>query len=193
MSETRKEENFDSRRLFSLFQEVPNKLKLGVLSFIHKIESDILFFTRQKPVCLAESDQTMYISLTLFIKKIIKVFLLTIWTWLVTLYSKLISAKESHHWHPGFIIATILLCLVFRFISVFLFGFLVNLSRMDKIELKEQFIMAYGGLRGAVGFSLAVVLSKDEWYRELFVSTALVMVFFTVFLQGENLKEILFK
>ena len=64
---------------------------------------------------------------------------------------------------------------------------------MDKIELKEQFIMAYGGLRGAVGFSLAVVLSKDEWYRELFVSTALVMVFFTVFLQGENLKEILFK
>ena len=65
---------------------------------------------------------------------------------------------------------------------------------MDKIELKEQFIMAYGGLRGAVGFSLAVVLSKDEWYRELFVSTALVMVFFTVFLQGEKLKsEILFK
>ena len=61
MPETRKEENFDSRRLFSLFQEVPNKLKLGVLSFIHKIERDILFFTRQKPVRPAESDQTMYI------------------------------------------------------------------------------------------------------------------------------------
>ena len=72
--------------------------------------------------------------------------------------------------------------LLFRFISVFLFGFLVNLFRMDKIEVKEQFIMAYGGLRGAVGFSLAVVITKDAWYRELFVTAALVMVFFTVFL-----------
>ena len=96
--------------------------------------------------------------------------------------------QEQHYPHPGFIIATILLCLVFRFISVFLFGFLVNLNRMDKIEPKEQFIMAYGGLRGAVGFSLAVVLSKDVWYRELFVTAALVMVFFTVFLQGGTIK-----
>ena len=81
--------------------------------------------------------------------------------------------------------------MIFRFISVFLFGFLVNLGRMDKIELKEQFIMAYGGLRGAVGFSLAVVLPKlgaEWWYRELFVTAALVMVFFTVFLQGGTIK-----
>ena len=96
--------------------------------------------------------------------------------------------QENHYWHPGFIIATIVLCLIFRFISVFFFGFLVNLGRMDKIEHKEQFIMAYGGLRGAVGFSLAVVLSKDVWYRELFVTAALVMVFFTVFLQGGTIK-----
>ena len=59
---------------------------------------------------------------------------------------------------------------------------------MDKIEVKEQFIMAYGGLRGAVGFSLAVVITKDAWYRELFVTAALVMVFFTVFLQGGTIK-----
>ncbi len=55
--------------------------------------------------------------------------------------------QESHYFHQGFIIATILLCLLFRFISVFIFGFVVNIFRMDKIELKEQFIMAYGGLR----------------------------------------------
>ena len=48
--------------------------------------------------------------------------------------------------------------------------------------------MAYGGLRGAVGFSLAVVLKEDVWYRELFVTTALIMVFFTVFLQGGTIK-----
>ena len=96
--------------------------------------------------------------------------------------------QESHNVHWGFIIATIILCLIFRFMSTFLFAFLVNLARKDQIEYKEQFIMAYGGLRGAVGFSLAVVLEKGVWYRELFITTALVMVFFTVFLQGGTIK-----
>ena len=110
---------------------------------------------------------------------------------IIFLFLGLELIQETHWWHPGFIIATILLCLVFRFVSVFLFGYLVNLCRMDKIETKELFIMAYGGLRGAVGFSLAVVLEKvgtEWWYRELFVSAALAMVFFTVFLQGGTIK-----
>ena len=110
---------------------------------------------------------------------------------IIFLFLGLELIQENHYWHPGFIIATIFLCLTFRFISVFLFGYLVNLGRMDKIEMKELFIMAYGGLRGAVGFSLAVVLPNiggEWWYRELFVTAALVMVFFTVFLQGGTIK-----
>jgi len=96
--------------------------------------------------------------------------------------------QESHHFHLGFIIATVLLCLVVRFLSTFLISSLVNTKRLDEISLKEQFIMAYGGLRGAVGFSLAVVLNSNLWYKDLFVTTALVMVFFTVFLQGGTIR-----
>jgi len=48
--------------------------------------------------------------------------------------------------------------------------------------------MWWGGLRGAVGFSLAMVLKEEMWYRELFLTTALVMVLFTVFLQGGTIK-----
>jgi len=107
---------------------------------------------------------------------------------IIFLFLGLELIQESHQFHAGFILATILLCLVFRFISTFLFAFLVNLARKDQIEYKEQFIMAYGGLRGAVGFSLAVVLDKDVWYRELYITTALAMVFFTVFLQGGTIK-----
>merc|ERR1711971_729021 len=81
-----------------------------------------------------------------------------------------------------------ILCLVFRFISTYLFAFIVNIWRRDKIDLKSQFIMAYGGLRGAVGFSLVVVLDVELWYRELFVTACLAMVFFTVFLQGATIK-----
>lgn len=49
-------------------------------------------------------------------------------------------------------------------------------------------IIVWGGLRGAVGFSLSMVLKEDLWYRELFLTTALVMVLFTVFLQGGTIK-----
>ena len=46
-------------------------------------------------------------------------------------------------------------------------------SLCREISVQEQFIMAYGGLRGAVGFSLAVILDQQKWYRELFLTTAL--------------------
>ena len=48
--------------------------------------------------------------------------------------------------------------------------------------------MWWGGLRGAVGFALATVLNEDLWYREIFVTTALVKVLFTVFLQGSTIR-----
>ena len=48
--------------------------------------------------------------------------------------------------------------------------------------------MWWGGLRGAVGFALATVLSEDLWYREIFVTTALAKVLFTVFLQGSTIR-----
>jgi len=96
--------------------------------------------------------------------------------------------KDYHEFHVGFITATIVLCLVFRFLSTFFFSWLVNLYRKNTLSFKEQFIMAYGGLRGAVGFSLAMVLREGLWYREMFITAALAMVFFTVFLQGGTIK-----
>ena len=107
---------------------------------------------------------------------------------IIFLFLGLVLIEEEHYFHTGFIISTILFCLVFRFASTFLFSFLVNFGRMEKISYKEQFIMAYGGLRGAVGFSLAMVIREEAWYRELFLTTALIMVFFTVFLQGGTIK-----
>ena len=89
---------------------------------------------------------------------------------IIFLFLGLVLIEENHYFHPGFILSTILFCLVFRFASTFLFSFLVNIGRMEKISLKEQLIMAYGGLRGAVGFSLAMVIQEKVWYRELFLT-----------------------
>ena len=43
---------------------------------------------------------------------------------------------EKHYPHPGFIIATIILCLVFRLLSTLIFSALVNIKRMEKITLR---------------------------------------------------------
>eukprot|EP00092_Neocalanus_flemingeri_P004500 GFUD01004844.1.p1 GENE.GFUD01004844.1~~GFUD01004844.1.p1 ORF type:complete len:660 (+),score=147.40 GFUD01004844.1:71-1981(+) len=107
---------------------------------------------------------------------------------IIFLFLGIVLITEKHNFRPGFIIATIIVCTIYRFIGTFFFSWLVNKRRSHEIKFEEQFIMAYGGLRGAVGFSLACVLTKDQWYRELFLSTALAMVFFTVFLQGSTIK-----
>ena len=84
----------------------------------------------------------------------------------------------------------------------------MNKFRTYRVSWQEEIVIAYGGLRlggtfllsffgvtsdlekkrGAVGFSLAAVLDDTSWYKELFLTTALAMVFFTVFVQGSTIK-----
>jgi len=68
--------------------------------------------------------------------------------------------------------------------AVFLLTGMVNSRRVRRISFFEKFIMAYGGLRGAVCFSLSHMLRSDSVRpRELFLTTTLAVVIFTVFLQ----------
>lgn len=49
----------------------------------------------------------------------------------------------------------------------------------------EQFIMSYGGLRGAVAFALILIINRQIIHaREMMVTTIIAVVYFTVFLQG---------
>jgi len=55
-----------------------------------------------------------------------------------------------------------------------------NLFRVAKLDGISQFVMAYGGLRGAIAFSLAVVLDRRHFQsRQLFITTTIVVVYFT--------------
>ena len=97
---------------------------------------------------------------------------------------------EKHVWNTGFVLSTIVIITLVRFFSIYCLAFLVNLLRKNihPICLKEQFIMAYGGLRGAVGFSLvSMVNQSDVPAAQMFLTTTLAVIMFTVFLQGEYL------
>jgi NhaP-type Na+/H+ or K+/H+ antiporter len=55
---------------------------------------------------------------------------------------------------------------------------------MVQLETIDQVVMSYGGLRGAVAYALVVLLDKDKIKeKNLFVSTTIIVVFFTVIFQ----------
>ncbi len=71
--------------------------------------------------------------------------------------------------------------------GVFLLTAIANRFRLKPINLQEQFIMAYGGLRGAVSFSLVEMLEPSTIKpRQMFVTTTLAVILFTVFIQVTN-------
>lgn len=68
--------------------------------------------------------------------------------------------------------------------GVIILSWFLNRRRLVKLTKIDQFIMAYGGLRGGIAFCLA--LSLDEEIvpeKRLFVTATIIIVFFTVFVQ----------
>lgn len=62
--------------------------------------------------------------------------------------------------------------------------FFINKFRIVKLTTKDQFIIAYGGLRGAIAFSLGFLLKKEHFpKREMFLTAIITVIFFTVFVQ----------
>ena len=95
---------------------------------------------------------------------------------------------DRYDFQVGLILWTLFLCLIIRFIVVFSLSFIINTRRIKPISYKEQFVISYGGLRGAVGFSLANIISENNPHKKMFLTTAMIVIFFTVFIQGSTIK-----
>jgi len=66
--------------------------------------------------------------------------------------------------------------------GVLVLTFFVNRFHVNTVTSKDQFIIAYGGLRGAICFSL-VFLLPDFRRKKLFIAATTVVILFTVFAQ----------
>uniref|UniRef100_A0A8C1JEE5 Sodium/hydrogen exchanger n=1 Tax=Cyprinus carpio TaxID=7962 RepID=A0A8C1JEE5_CYPCA len=94
-------------------------------------------------------------------------------------------------WNTGFILLTLLFVFIYRIIGVFLLTWMLNKFRLVPIEVIDQVVMSYGGLRGAVAYGLAAMLDKDKIpEKNLIISTTLIVVYFTVILQGITMKPL---
>uniref|UniRef100_A0ACB8FTI1 Sodium/hydrogen exchanger 3 n=1 Tax=Sphaerodactylus townsendi TaxID=933632 RepID=A0ACB8FTI1_9SAUR len=78
-----------------------------------------------------------------------------------------------------------------RAIGVVLQTWMLNYYRIVPLGIIDQVVMSYGGLRGAVAFALVVLLDKNKVKdKDLFVSTTIIVVFFTVIFQGLTIKPL---
>jgi solute carrier family 9 (sodium/hydrogen exchanger), member 3 len=57
---------------------------------------------------------------------------------------------------------------------------MANRIRLIKLSVTDQFVMSFGGLRGAIAFALAALLEKEVYKsRELMITATIVVVYFT--------------
>lgn len=115
----------------------------------------------------------------------------------IFMFLGIVTIKPDHDWKTGFTLWTALLCIVWRFIFTYSMSIAVNYfsnSRVRKIKADEMFMISYGGLRGAVCFSLVALIDANEIpMKNMFVTTSLFIIFQTVFVQGGTIKGLVKK
>jgi len=108
-----------------------------------------------------------------------------------------------HHYSAGMIFLTLALCFGARLIGIFGLTPIVNLARDRKITFREQIVLWFSGLRGAIAFALSVELceiskgghvivdldesehsDEDIKASEKFVTTTLIVVLFSTYICG---------
>ncbi|KAM4688100.1 sodium/hydrogen exchanger 3 isoform 2-T2 [Discoglossus pictus] len=104
-----------------------------------------------------------------------------------------ISAVDPNiwQWNTAFILLTLLFISVYRVIGVVIQTWILNRYRMVQLEIIDQVVMSYGGLRGAVAYALVALLDENKVKaKNLFVSTTIIVVYFTVIFQGLTIKPL---
>ncbi|MCJ8745504.1 hypothetical protein PDJAM_G00130950 [Pangasius djambal] len=110
---------------------------------------------------------------------------------LIFIFLGVSTVAGTHRWNWTFVTVTVILCMVARVLGVIGLTFVINKFRIVKLTTKDQFIIAYGGLRGAIAFSLVYLLREDHFpMRNMFVTAVITVIFFTVFVQGMTIRPL---
>ena len=122
----------------------------------------------------------------------------------VFMFLGLSTATSTLHWDFWFITVTLVSCLVYRtlglhplfnnqctVLGVFLQCAVLNRFRSKKFSFRDQFVMSYGGLRGAIAFGLLSSVPDSIPGKTMFITTTIVVIFETVFIQGSTIRPLL--
>ncbi|XP_067344211.1 Na(+)/H(+) exchanger beta-like isoform X2 [Channa argus] len=108
---------------------------------------------------------------------------------LIFIFLGVSTVAGPHAWNWTFVTFTLILCLVSRVLGVIGLTYIINKFRIVKLTKKDQFIVAYGGLRGAIAFSLGFLLTNNKM-KDMFLTAIITVIFFTVFVQGMTIRPL---
>ncbi|KAM9211765.1 sodium/hydrogen exchanger 4 [Dugong dugon] len=125
-------------------------------------------------------SQTSYTTIKYFMKM-----LSSVSETLIFIFMGVSTVGKNHEWNWAFVCFTLVFCQIWRAISVFALFYVSNQFRTFPFSIKDQCIIFYSGVRGAGSFSLAFLLPLALFPRKkMFVTATLVIIYFTVFIQG---------
>uniref|UniRef100_A0A8C7YXB6 Sodium/hydrogen exchanger n=1 Tax=Oryzias sinensis TaxID=183150 RepID=A0A8C7YXB6_9TELE len=110
---------------------------------------------------------------------------------LIFFFLGVVTITTEHEWNWGYILFTLLFAFIWRGLGILVLTQIINPFRTIPFNTKDQFGMAYGGLRGAISFALAFTLPDNIARKHLFVTATIVIILFTVFLQGISIRPLI--
>ncbi|KAI3356374.1 hypothetical protein L3Q82_017599 [Scortum barcoo] len=110
---------------------------------------------------------------------------------LIFFFLGVVTITTEHEWNWGYILFTLLFAFVWRGLGVLVLTQIINPFRTIPFNLKDQFGLAYGGLRGAISFALVFTLPDKIGRKNLFVTATIAIILFTVFLQGISIRPLI--
>ncbi|KAL0963495.1 hypothetical protein UPYG_G00307180 [Umbra pygmaea] len=102
-----------------------------------------------------------------------------------------VTVTTEHEWNWGYILFTLLFAFLWRALGVLVLTQIINPFRTIPFNFKDQFILVYSGLRGAVTFALVFTLPDHIVRKKLFVTATICVIVFTVFIQGISIRPLL--
>uniref|UniRef100_A0A667XIA4 Sodium/hydrogen exchanger n=1 Tax=Myripristis murdjan TaxID=586833 RepID=A0A667XIA4_9TELE len=124
------------------------------------------------------------------IRHVVKM-LATISETLIFFFLGVVTITTEHEWNWAYILFTLLFAFVWRGLGILVLTQIVNPFRTIQFNYKDQFGLAYGGLRGAICFALVFTLPDNINRKNLFVTASVAIIIFTVFIQGISIRPIL--
>ncbi|XP_066504797.1 sodium/hydrogen exchanger 2-like isoform X2 [Hoplias malabaricus] len=179
---------------FTARAQVIAPLFIFLYSYLSYLTSEMLQFSGIMAIVTCAVTMKQYVEANVSEKSntTIKYFL-KMWSsvseTLIFIFLGVSTIQDVHMWSWPFICSTLFLCLLWRTLGVLLLTAVVNKLRRNAVTFRDQFIIAYGGLRGAICFSL-VFLTNELPKKNLFITTTIVVILFTVFVQGMTIKPL---
>lgn len=126
---------------------------------------------------------------------------------IIFIYLGISFVVHDHTFDLFQILLTIVFITLFRFIFIYAIGIFDNLvfqrneKKKERVGFRTMFIIAFGGLRGAVSFALAYIIpdqvitqdGAESWeiQKKTLITTTLIVIVFTIGIQGTLMQPLL--